>query len=85
MHSIDVLLLRTKLSQEQTYKTIPLGGLPRIPRIQQLVADCFGEDKITYSMHRDQAAMKGTARYVSLLAEVQDVQVPEHALKKSVQ
>ncbi|THD26060.1 hypothetical protein D915_003225 [Fasciola hepatica] len=84
-HSIDVLLLGTKLNQEQKYKVIPLGGLPRIPRIRQLVADCFGEDRITYSTHRDQAAMEGTARYVSHLAEVQDGQVPEHALKTSVQ
>ncbi|TBU04361.1 heat shock protein 70 [Hamiltosporidium magnivora] len=55
--------------KQQIGKVILVGGSSRVPKVKQMLADFFGESKLCFSVHPDEAVALGAAYHAVMLAD----------------
>lgn len=74
---IDKVLVDGKKSKGDVDEIILVGGSTRIPKLQQLIKDCFNGKELNRSVNADEAVAAGATVQAAILAGVQSEQTKD--------
>ncbi|KAH9304162.1 hypothetical protein KI387_008566, partial [Taxus chinensis] len=67
MDGVEQCLSDAKMEKEKIDEVVLVGGSTRIPKLQQLLADFFGKEKLCRSINQDEAVAYGAAVQAAVL------------------
>lgn len=67
LHSVEQVLIDSKVSKSQIDEIVLVGGTTRIPKLQQLISDYFGGKQLCSSINPDEAVAYGATIQACLL------------------
>ena len=62
-----------KNKKEEINQVILIGGTSRMPKIQEIITNFFGREKINLTLNPDEAVARGTALYAAIISDQNDV------------
>ena len=72
IYQIETLLKDAKMSKSQIDEVLLVGGSSRIPKIQQLIQECFNGKELNTSINPDEAMAYGAAVCAAMMTNVKD-------------
>ena len=72
MKPVEQVLQDAKMSKSQIHEIVLVGGSTRVPKIQELLKDCFGGKELCKSINPDECVAYGAAVQAAILTGVKD-------------
>jgi heat shock protein 1/8 len=72
MVPVEQVLKDSKISKSEIDEIVLVGGSTRIPKIQQLLSECFNDKELCKSINPDEAVAYGAAIQAAILSGVSD-------------
>ena len=69
--------------KEEITQVILIGGTTRMPKIQEIISNFFGKNKINLTLNPDEAVARGAAIYAAMNSNINDVSIDIDNLKQS--
>ena len=69
--------------KEEITQVILIGGTTRMPKIQEIISNFFGKNKINLTLNPDEAVARGAAIYAAMNSNINDVNIDIDNLKQS--
>lgn len=67
-HCVDECLTAANLTKDHINLVVPVGGSTRLAKVQELLLECFGHDKLAKDINADEAVAIGAAMEAAIIS-----------------